>query len=203
MSKRKGQKETTKRAVSLKREHKLFVDKLLLDPKRHATRAYMEVYGCSESAAAVNASRLLRNAKVLAYKEEREAEIARKLQERYQVTQERILKEISMLAFARMSDVATWGENGVEFIPTEVLDEYVKAGILEVSETRNSSGGTIKLKLADKTKALEILGKHLGLFQDKHKYEVGLTGEVMRKFFDLPDTTGLPSEHGSPAKGKL
>ena len=52
-------------------------------------------------------------------------------------------------------------------LPSEGLTEDDAAAISEVSESTSESGGSIKGKLLDKLKALELLGKHLGMFTDK------------------------------------
>ena len=54
----------------------------------------------------------------------------------------------------------------------------------------------MRIKLADKAKPLETLGKYLGTFKDKVDHEIGFTAALMQHFFDLPPTTGLPAKHG-------
>jgi phage terminase small subunit len=39
--------------------------------------------------------------------------------------------------------------------------------VAEVAETTSETGGSIRLKTHDKVKALELIGKHLGMFTDK------------------------------------
>ena len=59
------------------------------------------------------------------------------------------------------------------------LSDDEAAVVLEVSETRTESGGgTRKVKLYDKVRALEMLGKHLGMFTER--VEVAATGIVWR-----------------------
>ena len=46
--------------------------------------------------------------------------------------------------------------------------------VSEVSETKGTDkgGGSMRVKLHDKMKALELLGKHLGIFQDVSRIQV-------------------------------
>jgi phage terminase small subunit len=58
--------------------------------------------------------------------------------------------------------------------------------VAEVSETRTETGGTIKAKRFDKLKALELLGRHLGMFSDR--VDLNHSGEVtLNSVFD-PET---------------
>jgi phage terminase small subunit len=41
------------------------------------------------------------------------------------------------------------------------------AAVAEVSEAISSSGRALKMKIHDKVRALELLGRHLGMFNDK------------------------------------
>ena len=67
-------------------------------------------------------------------------------------------------------------------LPSDGLSEDEAAVISEVSESTSESGGSIKGKLLDKLKALELLGKHLGMFTDKvqveHSGSLSLQAEV-------------------------
>jgi phage terminase small subunit len=54
-------------------------------------------------------------------------------------------------------------------LPSDDLTDDEAAIVSEVSETRSESGGNIKVKRFDKLKALELLGKHLGMYVDKRE----------------------------------
>lgn len=150
-----------------------FVDEYLVDlnGKQAAIRA-----GYSERSAEVQASRLLSKAKVAEAVSARQTKRSAKTE----VTQERVIMELARIAFADMARYVEWGQNGVTLVPKEDLTEEETRAILEVSEsvsesngdTSNSSGHSRKIKLYDKIRALELLGKHMGL-PDKHE----LTGK--------------------------
>ena len=94
--------------------------------------------------------------------------------ERTEITAERVLRELGKIAFSDIRNVATWTENGVEFHPSEELDDDTAAAISEVSEKRTTKPGGkdkdalvdthLKVKMHDKLKALEMCARHLGMF---------------------------------------
>lgn len=80
---------------------------------------------------------------------------------RTEITQDRVLEELAAIGFARGTDYACIDGNGALVLtPTERLTERQKAAIVSVKESQTG----VEVKLADKVKALELLGKHLGMF---------------------------------------
>ena len=49
------------------------------------------------------------------------------------------------------------------------------AAVAEVSQTITETGGSIKAKMYDKQRALELLGRHLGMFVEKKQIELDAT----------------------------
>lgn len=99
------------------------------------------------------------------------AEIQRKMAERSVrtgITQDHVLQELANVAFSRGSDYARvvyrGGIAGVELTPTDTLTDEQKAAIAGIKETQTG----IEVKAYDKIRALELLGKHLGLFADRN-----------------------------------
>lgn len=154
---------------------KRFCDEYLID--LNATRAYKVAYpNCKkDETASVNGSKLLRNTKVKGYivihQKQRE--------ERTQVTQDKVIQELAKIAFA---DIRTLYDDNGSLKNVKCLEDNI-AGAVSQLETfeeydgkgkdREKIGDTQKVKLLDKTKALELLGKHLGIFTDK--LELGQT----------------------------
>jgi phage terminase small subunit len=95
--------------------------------------------------------------------------------ERSQITSDRVLQELARIAFVDLRKVFRWGPDGVTLLPSDELTEDEAAIVAEVSETTTESGGSIKGKRFDKLKALELLGKHLGMFTDKVQMDVTLS----------------------------
>ena len=152
-----------------------FCDEYLID--LNATRAYKLAYPNvkSESAATSGASRLLRNVKVAAYISERMQE----RQKRTEVTQDRVIEELAAIAFAKATDFAQIVNGNVVLTDTADLTESQIRAIAGIKEGKFG----IELKLNDKEKALELLGRHLGMFKDK--LEVSGLDEEKNKLDDI------------------
>lgn len=148
---------------------KRFCDEYLVD--LNATRAYKVAYPkCKEDETANAASsRMLRNVKVQEYISEKQKEI----EKRTEVTQDMVIKELAKIAFldirklytenGQLKNVADIDSDTAGAISSlETLEEYEGYG-----DDREKIGDTQKVKLLDKTKALELLGKHLGMFKEK------------------------------------
>lgn len=170
-----------------------FVDEWLIDfnGKQAAIRA-----GYSAKTAEATAARLLRNVKV-------QAEISRRqkdLQRRTEVTQDRVVKELARVAFADVADyvqVETRIINRGDIeVPIELavhketaeLSADQRAAIASIKQGANG----IEVKLCDKIKALELLGRHIGMFNDKLNIQAtvsenpfaGLSTEELRGVID-------------------
>jgi phage terminase small subunit len=156
-------------------KQKIFADEYLID--LNATRAYRVAYSAvkKEEAAAVNGSKLLRNTKVAAYIQERMQE----RQKRTEITQDRVLQELAAIAFARATDYAEVKDECVKIKDTKDLDEQQVRAIAGIKEGKFG----IEVKLNDKEKALELLGRHLGMFKDK--VEVSGLEEEKKKLGDI------------------
>jgi phage terminase small subunit len=153
--------------------HAQFVQEYLADPDLNATRAYQRVYPRSTAdAARRSASQLLTRPDISAAVAERRK--ARSLST--QITAERVLLEIARLALADHRKL--YHPDG-RLKAVHELDDDTAATIAS-SEVEEESSGTQtvvrikKVKQWDKREALNMLGKHLGLFLERLKLE----GEV-------------------------
>ena len=151
-------------------KQKLFVEEYLVD--LNATQAAIRA-GYSAKTAYSQGQRLLKNDEVQARIAELQAERA----SRTEVTMDRVVLELSRIAFSDARKVFRWGPDGVTLIDSDDLSDDDAATIAEVSETTSESGGTIRGKRYDKVKALELLGRHLGMFTDNVKLDVNITAE--------------------------
>lgn len=159
---------------------KRFCDEYLID--LNATRAYKVAYSrCKKDETAnVNGSKLLRNTKVQEYISEKQKDI----EKRTEVTQDMVIKELAAIAFSKASDYASLKRMertipiyesgvivdykkeeyiGIEFTPTNELSEEQKKALAGIKEGKFG----IQVDSCDKVKALELLGRHLGIFNDK------------------------------------
>ena len=159
--------------TSLSNQQKLFCQKYL-ELGMNGTQAYLSVYKTckKEETAMAGASRLLRNVKVKEYIEELQS----KVEEKAIVTIEDIVKELTAIAFTDRTKISKMNkkkmklESGteidyedVEFELTENLDENTKKVI---SGYKKGKFG-LSVETYDKLKALELLGKYLGMFKDE------------------------------------
>lgn len=141
------------------KKQKIFADEYLID--LNATRAYRAAYPSvkkNETAAAA-AARMLRNVKVAEYVSERMQE----RQERTEVTQDMVVKELAAIGFAKATDYVTIKGGTVCIKDTDSLSDDQICAIAGIKEGANG----IEIKLNDKEKALELLGRHLGMWNDK------------------------------------
>lgn len=128
-------------------KHQEFADGVLADAEMNATRVYMRLYPkCGEEAARRNASRLLTRADIHTYMAERMKERAK----RVEITQDFVLGGLKEVAQRCMQQVPVMTWDRQEKRHVQVEDENGQ-GVWEFD-----SGGA--------NRALELLGKHLGVF---------------------------------------
>ncbi len=135
-------------------KQKRFVDEYLVD--LNATAAARRA-GYSEKTACEQGSRLLANVKVQAAIQERQ----KKLQGKLEITQEAVLQELAAIAFANGTDFVTVTQAGL--LAVKPTDEVAKEKLPAIAGIKYNQLG-IEIKLHDKVRALELLGKHLGVF---------------------------------------
>lgn len=164
--------------TSLSNNQKLFCQEYL-KLGMNGTQAYMKVYkSCKkEETARVNASRLLTNANIKKYIEELQA----KVEEKAIVSIEDIVKELTAIAFTDRTKLSQnvrnrimlqededgtkkeYFEDNVIFTETKDLDETTRKVIAGYKKTQSG----FAIETYDKMKALELLGKYLGMFKDE------------------------------------
>nr|DAY96926.1 MAG TPA: Terminase small subunit [Caudoviricetes sp.] len=140
-------------------KQKIFADEYLID--LNATRAYRAAYPSvkKDETAASAAARMLRNVKVAKYITERMEE----RQRRTEITQDMVLQELAAIAFARVTDYVSVMGGMAQVKDTDQLSDSQIAAIAGIKETQNG----IEVKLGSKEKTLELLGRHLGMWNDK------------------------------------
>lgn len=191
--------------MALTKCRKRFADEYLID--LNGTRAYKAAYPHvkNDETAAASAARLLRDVKVQEYIDKRMQD----RQKRTEITQDMVVKELASIAFSNMSDyarviekqavlIAEDGrriplveENGtpvmvkdVELTLTQNLTEEQKHAIAAIKHGKYG----IEVASCDKVRALELLGRHLGMFKDK--VEVSGLQDEMSKLDDLLKQVG-------------
>lgn len=85
------------------------------------------------------------------------------LQERAGVRQEQVIAELAAIAFANIGDYIESDEAGERLRP---LSELTHAQVQAIADARQFKTG-FRLRLHPKMQALEMLARHLGIFQTK------------------------------------
>lgn len=164
-------------------QHERFCQEYLVD-LNGAKAAERAKY--SKKTARVQASQLLTKLNI----QERIAELKAKRSERTQVNQDMVIKELLILALSDIEDYAeVVNQYGIDRIKLKLFKDMnpgVTRAIKSISEHVTKDGVQLKFKLHGKEKALELLGKHIGMFVDK--FDVGdnlkkVMYEVSEKFF--------------------
>lgn len=106
------------------------------------------------------------------------AEIERLMQERAKrcdIKADTVLEELIQIGFSDIGKYMTWDNTGVTLYDLKNLPDGASRCIAMVSEktttTKRGETRRLSVKLYDKTKALEMIGRHLGMFLDKLKVE--------------------------------
>lgn len=120
---------------------------------------------------AVAASRLLTDPACIAEIEKLMKERA----DRCDIKADAVLQELAEIGFSDIGDYLSWGKTGVKMHDLEKLPKGASRCVAMVSEKTSETkfGETRRLsfKLHDKTKALEMIGRHIGMFVDKLRIE--------------------------------
>ena len=117
--------------------------------------------GYGKSSAHVTAHRLLKNDKV-----RQEIEVKRQvLTIRYTDIKDKLIEELSEVAFSDMRDFASWNEGKITLFASDVLNKKSKV-IQTLRETHNQYGSSVQIRMHDKLKAIELLMRHLGMLSD-------------------------------------
>lgn len=95
---------------------------------------------------------------------------------RTEITQERVLKELALMAFYNIKDIATW--DGKRFV-LKPFDQLTREQTAVIASAEPMSNGLVKFRIYDKRQALVDVGRHLGMFLDGSG--VG-TGEDVTEF---------------------
>ena len=157
-----------------------FVAEYLLD--LNATQAAIRA-GYSSKTADVQGPRLLGNVGIKAEIAAGQARIAAKLE----ISAEKVLSELAKLGFANMEDYVSTNGNGDPFVDLSSVDRDKWAAVQEVTIDEYTEGRgedardikRIKFKLGDKRASLVDIGKHLGMFKERHEHSGGLTVEIV------------------------
>lgn len=150
--------------AKLTEKQKTFVDEYLLD--LNATQAAIRAGYSPRSASDIGHDLLNKNQVADA--------VARAMAERSRrtgINQDRVVRELARLALVNPADVVDIDSAKVKGMATE--DDTAAIASVKVKTIPTEDGDIVEreVKLYDKTKALELLGRHLGMFNDKLKLD--------------------------------
>lgn len=137
----------------------------------NASEAYRRAYDASKmKEASVNrvAHDLLKNLKIASRLEE----LRLGIQQRHEVTVDKIIRELALIGFSNMLDYVQTQDDGTAYVDLSALSRDQAAAISEITVESYTEGHgedarpvkKVKFKLTDKRGALVDLGKHLGMF---------------------------------------
>lgn len=151
-------------------KQKRFVEEYLID--LNGTQAAIRA-GFSPKTAAEQACRMLKSGQVKDAIDKAMAERSK----RTGITQDRVLREIARIAFVNPADVVNLDEATV--IDEASLDDLAAIASVRVKTIPTEDGDIVEreIKFYDKTKSLDMLNRHLGMYNDK--LDVTSNGKTM------------------------
>ena len=162
--------------MKLTPKQKIFVDEYLVD--LNATRAYKTAYPSikKDETARANSSRLLTNANIKNYIDER----MKDREKRTEITQDKVLNELAKIGFADIKDYLEYKTSKTvvdyDHETEEPIIDYRQIIDMKdssevdgrvIQEVSISAKGVFTFKLYDKMGALDKIARHLGMFNDK------------------------------------
>ena len=150
---------------------------------RNGTKAAIAA-GYAPRSASVTSCRLLRNAKV----QSTVAELTDERLDRLEITADTVLQELAKIAFANMKDYLAVETDGSISVDVSQISPNQASALADLRiDVFVSEKGRIRrrrVRLASKTRALELLGKHLKLWADrteaKHEHMEGLADRIKK-----------------------
>lgn len=153
--------------MALNKKQQRFVEEYLID--LNATQAAIRA-GYSPNTAREQASRLLSNVNVQTEVDKAMAKRSR----RTGISQDRVIQELARIGFCKITDVAD--SNG-KIKDNASEDDLACIESIKVKRSKTENGAVSEereVKIASKVKCLELLGKHLGMWNDKTTLNVSL-----------------------------
>lgn len=152
--------------AKLTEKQQRFVDEYLID--LNATQAAIRA-GYSVKTAQEQGYQLLQKTSVQQVISERMAERSK----RTGVNQDRVVLELAKIAFVRMTDIV---DDKGKIRDSATDDDLACIESVKYKESVSETGSSVEreVKTASKLKALELLGKHLGMWNDKSDLNIML-----------------------------
>ncbi len=145
--------------AKLSEKQRVFVQEYLID--LNATQAAIRA-GYSPRTACEQGSQLLAKLNI-------QMEVSRAMAERSRrtgINQDRVIQELARVAFVKMTDAVT-ADGKIREDATDDDLACIESIKYKRSDTESGSSEEREVKVGSKLKALELLGRHLGMFRDR------------------------------------
>jgi phage terminase small subunit len=174
-----------------------FVDEYLVD--LNGTQAAIRAGYAAGSADVTAARQLAKPAVQAAIQTEQAVRAAR-----VGVRADHVIRELALLAYSDIGQILDFSGETPRLRPASEIPESARRTISSVKVRRYLEGRgeeareveVTEFKLWDKLSALEKLGKHLGMFVERHRIEGNLTVQIVEELADVD-----PPEDGPPPPG--
>jgi len=213
VTKKKGTKELIADEVKEVLENTELTDKqrlfcVIYAKRMNATKAYQQAYHCSYETAMVAGPRLLGNVRI-----KEQVDSLTQLQFNKEALKRSVIQKYIDIAFADITDYVQFGQDYYVVKDKEgnpKLDDegnivtkpynYVRLGesnqvdgtlISEISEGKDG----VKIKLADKMKALDFLTKHCNLLSDEEKIKLDIENKKLQNAKLVAEIEKVKSEN--------
>lgn len=154
--------------MKLNEKQQKFCEEYLID--LNATQAAIRA-GYSIKTATEQSSRLLRNVKV-------KSEIDKLIAERSKrtgINQDRVIRELARIAFVNPNNVIDVKDGTVKQNASEDDMACIQSIKIKKSDSEKGWSEEREVRLNDKMKALELLGKHLGIFKENINEDLNIS----------------------------
>lgn len=165
--------------AKLTQKQKKFVEEYLID--LNATQAAIRAGYSPDTAANIGCENLIKPN----IKEAIDKEMAER-SKRTGVNADRVVRELAKIAFSKASDVIDFRDATLKADASEDDLAIVQSVKVKTFSSEKGDSEEREIKLADKIRALELLGRHLGIYEDKSKVLI----EPSKKFADICNQLG-------------
>ena len=173
---RKGS-EVMPKTKKLTDKQKRFCEEYLIDlnATQAATRA-----GYSAKTAYSMGQRMLKKVELQEYI----FNLQKKRSERTEITADKVIEELAAIAFSDRTKIASVNANGtVDIAATDTLPDEIRKTISCIKEGKFG----VEVSSYDKIKALELLGRHLGMFTERKEDEASKEQEIPKLYEALTE----------------
>lgn len=178
----------------------------------NATKAYLKAYTCTYETAMVNGCKLLRKAKI---KEQIDSLTQIRLNK--EALKRSVIQKYIDIAFSDITDYVTFGQDEIAIRDENGNIQYDEDGNMRtrkysyvrpnestmvdgtlISEVSQGKDG-IKIKLADKMKALDFLTKHCNLLSDEEKIKLDIENKKLQNIKLKAETENIKGDNKNNA----